>query len=86
MPCGRATSRWWGTRAIAGSWQPAAGTSPSTTTIDEEACYDGKWVLTTNTELAAGDAAVNYKQLWMVEDIFRSMMSLLETSHLPRVR
>ena len=32
-----------------------------------------------NTELAAGDVALKYKQLWMVEDIFRSMKSLLET-------
>jgi transposase len=35
--------------------------------------------LTTNTELAAPDVALRYKQLWMVEDIFRSMKSLLET-------
>lgn len=47
--------------------------------IREEERYDGKWVLTTNTELAAGEAALKYKQLWMVEDIFRSMKSLLET-------
>ena len=53
-------------------------------TIDEEKLreeerYDGKWLLTTNTELAARDIALKYKQLWMVEDIFRSMKSLLET-------
>ena len=47
--------------------------------IQEEARYDGKWVLTTNTELAAGEVALKYKQLWMVEDMFRSMKSLLET-------
>jgi transposase len=47
--------------------------------IEEEECYDGKWVLTTNTELATGEVALKYKQLWMVEDIFRSMKSLLET-------
>ncbi len=47
--------------------------------IQEEARYDGKWVLTTNTELAASEVALKYKQLWMVEDIFRSMKSLLET-------
>jgi transposase len=29
--------------------------------------------------LAAGEVAVKYKQLWMVEDILRSMKSLLET-------
>lgn len=53
-------------------------------TIDEtkaqqEARYDGKWVLTTNTELSAKELALKYKQLWMVEDIFRSMKSLLQT-------
>ncbi len=47
--------------------------------VKEEARYDGKWVLTTNTELAAAEVALKYKQLWMVEDIFRSMKSLLET-------
>jgi len=47
--------------------------------VVEEARYDGKWVLTTNTELSASEAALKYKQLWMVEDIFRSMKSLLET-------
>ncbi len=53
-------------------------------TIDEqkildEARYDGKWVLRTNTELTAAAVALNYKQLWMVEEIFRSAKSLLET-------
>ena len=47
--------------------------------LKEEARYDGKWLLTTNTELSAGEVAQKYKQLWMVEDIFRSMKSLLET-------
>ena len=47
--------------------------------VKEEARYDGKWVLTTNTELTAREVALKYKQLWMVEDIFRSMKSLLET-------
>lgn len=47
--------------------------------IKDEARYDGKWVLTTNTELSAQELAVKYKQLWMVEAIFRSMKSLLET-------
>lgn len=47
--------------------------------VKEEERYDGKWLLTTNTELAAGEVALKYKQLWMVEDIFRSMKSLLET-------
>jgi transposase len=47
--------------------------------VQEEARYDGKWVLTTNTDLPAGEVALRYKQLWMVEDVFRSMKSLLET-------
>ena len=47
--------------------------------IKEEARYDGKWVLTTNTDLASAEVALKYKQLWMVEDVFRSMKSLLDT-------
>jgi transposase len=47
--------------------------------IQEEARYDGKWVLTTNTDLPAREVALKYKQLWMVEDVFRSMKSLLDT-------
>ncbi len=47
--------------------------------IKEEARYDGKWVLTTNTDLAAAEVALKYKQLWMVEDVFRSRKSLLDT-------
>ncbi len=47
--------------------------------LEQEARYDGKWVLTTNTDLMAREVALKYKQLWMVEDIFRSMKSLLET-------
>ena len=47
--------------------------------IQEEARYDGKWVLTTNTNLPAAEVASKYKQLWMVEDVFRSMKSLLDT-------
>jgi len=47
--------------------------------VSEEARYDGKWVLTTNTDLAAREVALKYKQLWMVEAVFRSMKSLLDT-------
>ena len=47
--------------------------------IKEEARYDGKWVLTTNMDLPAREVALKYKQLWMVEDVFRSMKSLLDT-------
>jgi transposase len=47
--------------------------------IAADACYDGKWVLRTNTDLAMEVVALAYKHLWMVEAIFRSMKSLLET-------
>ena len=53
--------------------------SIDTDKIKEEERYDGKWVITTNTSLSAKEAALKYKQLWTVEDIFRSMKSLLET-------
>jgi len=48
--------------------------------IREEARYDGKWVLRTNTELEAAEVALQYKRLWMVEAWFRSSKSLLQTS------
>ena len=47
--------------------------------IKQEALYDGKWVLRTNTDLPATDVALKYKQLWMVEHVFRSTKSILET-------
>jgi transposase len=47
--------------------------------IRQEARFDGKWVLTTNTELSARELALKYKQLWQVEAIFRTMKSELAT-------
>ena len=47
--------------------------------IKEEQRYDGKWVLTTSTELLAETLALKYKQLLTVEEIFRTMKSMLET-------
>jgi hypothetical protein len=47
--------------------------------IKEEARYDGKWVLRTNTDLPAAEVALTYKQLWIVEHVFRSTKSILET-------
>ena len=47
--------------------------------IAEEARYDGKWVLRTNTDLDSAEVALQYKQLWMVEHWFRSCKSLLRT-------
>ncbi len=47
--------------------------------IAEDARYDGKWVLRTNTDLDAAEVALQYKRLWMVEHWFRSCKSLLKT-------
>lgn len=47
--------------------------------VERDARYGGKWVLRTTSTLEAADVAEAYKQLWRVEDIFRSMKSLLET-------
>jgi len=47
--------------------------------VAEEARYDGKWMLRTNTELSAREVALKYKQLWTVEAIFRTMKSQLDT-------
>ena len=47
--------------------------------VAEEARYDGKWMLRTNTELPAREVALKYKQLWTVEAIFRTMKSQLDT-------
>ena len=48
--------------------------------VAAEARFDGKWVLRTNLlHLGAAEIAVAYQQLWMVEDVFRTMKSVLET-------
>ena len=47
--------------------------------IEEEARYDGKWVLKTNTDLTAEQTALKYKELWQVEQVFRDMKSVLDT-------
>lgn len=47
--------------------------------VVEEARYDGKWILRTNTDLGAREVALKYKQLWTVEAIFRTMKSQLDT-------
>jgi len=54
-------------------------------TVDEEKVkweerFDGKWVLQTDLEeLSAEETALQYKQLWMVEEMFRAAKTLLET-------
>jgi Transposase DDE domain len=47
--------------------------------VDADARYDGKWVLRTNTALETAEVALQYKQLTMVEQWFRSSKSLLQT-------
>ena len=47
--------------------------------IAEDARYDGKWVLRSNTERDSAEVALPYKQLGMVEHGFRSCTSLLQT-------
>jgi transposase len=46
--------------------------------IDYESRFDGKWVLITNTDLSADQAALKYKELWQVEHVFRDVKSILE--------
>ncbi len=59
--------------------------SGKTFSIDEakvkrEARFDGKWVLQTDmSDLTAEEVALKYKQLWMVEEMFRTAKTLLET-------
>jgi transposase len=47
--------------------------------VRHEARYDGIWVLQTDAEVTAAEAALKYKELWMVEAVFRSFKSVLET-------
>ena len=47
--------------------------------VANDARYDGKWVLTTDTNLSAAQVALKYKQLLLVERIFRDMKSVLQT-------
>ena len=45
----------------------------------EEARFDGKWVLRTTADFSSEEAALRYKQLWRVENIFRSVKSVIDT-------
>jgi len=47
--------------------------------VNYESRFDGKWVLTTNTNLSAEKVALKYKELWQVERVFRDVKSILET-------
>jgi hypothetical protein len=48
--------------------------------VKAEERFDGKWVLRTDREdLTAEEVALQYKQLWTVEEMFRTVKTLLET-------
>jgi transposase len=47
--------------------------------IEAEAKYDGQWVLRTNMDLETEVVAQTYKHLWTVENLFRTMKTLLST-------
>jgi hypothetical protein len=48
--------------------------------VEWESRFDGKWVLQTDREdLSTDEVALKYKQLWMVEEMFRTAKTLLET-------
>jgi len=47
--------------------------------VEYDSRFDGKWVLTTNMNLAADKVALKYKELWQVERVFRDVKSILET-------
>lgn len=75
-----------GTEALVGNkgYRRYLKTAGARFEIDEEKVraeerYDGTWVLRTNTTLPTAQVALQYKQLWMVEDMFRTMKSVLET-------
>jgi transposase len=47
--------------------------------LKREARYDGLWVLRTNTAMPVAQVALRYKELWMVERLFRDTKTLLKT-------
>jgi hypothetical protein len=47
--------------------------------LESEARFDGKWVLQTDTDLPPAEVALKYKDLLLVELLFRSLKSILET-------
>lgn len=46
--------------------------------IEDEARYDGKWVLRTNTNLSTPEVVLAYKSLWQIEHAFRELKSGLK--------
>ena len=47
--------------------------------VKRDARFDGKWVLWTDTDLPSAEVALRYKDLLMVEDMFRTAKSILDT-------
>jgi len=47
--------------------------------VRREGRFDGKWVLQTDTDMTAEEVALKYKELWMVEAVFRSIKWVLRT-------
>jgi transposase len=47
--------------------------------VKYESRFDGKWVLTTNTNLPTEKIALKYKELWQVERVFRDVKTMLHT-------
>ena len=47
--------------------------------VADEARYDGKFVLRTNTRLPAADVALQYKRLLLVEQFFRAAKTMLQS-------
>jgi len=47
--------------------------------VADDARFDGKWVLRTNTTFSPTEVALKYKELWQVEQVFRDIKSVLAT-------
>jgi len=47
--------------------------------VEREARFDGMWVLQTDAAVTPAEGALKYKELWMVEALFRSFKSVVET-------
>jgi transposase len=47
--------------------------------VKYESRFDGRWVLTTNTNLPIEKVALKYKELWQVERVFRDVKTMLHT-------
>jgi hypothetical protein len=81
----RATLEHQGPKAVVGNrgYARFLRIAKSSVTLDEaaiarEARLDGKFVLTTSTELPAAEVAKAYKSLWRVERAFRTLKSTLD--------